>query len=90
MIMLEAYKVYEPEGKIARIYEFRGRIKRQSTIPAPEGEALNTIHEGKRRSVYVAAENLRDAMAHLSEFRPDFIPTHAYCRGTMDLPLKKL
>jgi hypothetical protein len=83
MEILEAFKVIEPVGTTARIFEFRGRFVRYIDTTTESGEAKKVLRKGKPRSIHVAAENLYDAVLHLREYRPDFFPHQAFSRGDL-------
>jgi hypothetical protein len=83
MEILEAYKAIPPSGTLARIYEFRGRRYYPLATTAEAGQEVKTVKRGKLRSVYVAAENLFDAINHLCLSRPEFVPKNVSCLGTM-------
>jgi hypothetical protein len=85
MEILEAFKVIPPKGDEVRIFYFRGRIKKAIETTNESGELVTKIHSSKIRSICVAAETLYDAITHLQEYRPDFYPNHANCRGVFFL-----
>jgi hypothetical protein len=84
--VLEAFRVMPPSGEIARIYEFRGRNLMRPGRKKTPGKKLRKTKQGHVRRVYVAADNIFDAAAHLHRCRPDFRPNTVVCLGYLSVP----
>jgi hypothetical protein len=83
MEILEAYKDLPAKGKQVRIYEVRGRFHVQMETIDEVNQIARRVRRRKRWLLYVAAENLCEAMKHLHSCRPELNPRKVTYRGTI-------
>jgi hypothetical protein len=86
MEIMEVYKFISSFGDHAYIYEFRGRYLKSLQTPAETNQTGCRFKGKNPRYLYVAAENLYDAVVHLHARHPDFFVQHAMQRGNIKIP----